>query len=78
MTRLSFGGLRAVFDLCQQLRLDPNALVRDLLGIGLRFLTSGFNLLADQAGMGLALYGHLTEEQIPKLAFESWKKCWRA
>ena len=36
MTHLSFGGLRAVFDLGQQLRLDPDALVRDLLGIGLR------------------------------------------
>ena len=37
MTHLALGRLRPVFDLRQQRRLDPDAPVRDFLGIGLRF-----------------------------------------
>src|SRR3954454_19290044 len=33
---LTLGRLRPVLDLCQQLWLNPDALVRDLLGAGLR------------------------------------------
>jgi len=36
MPHLAFGRLRPVLDLCQQLRLDPDALVRDPFGVRLR------------------------------------------
>jgi len=38
---LAFGGLRAVLDLRKQLRFDPDALVRDPLGVGLGFPDEG-------------------------------------
>jgi len=37
MTHFSLGGLRPVFDFRQQLRLDPDAAVRNPPGVGLRF-----------------------------------------
>ena len=37
MPNLSFGRLGAILDLREQLRLNPNALVRNALGIGLCF-----------------------------------------
>jgi hypothetical protein len=38
MPDFALGGFRAVFDLGQQLRLHPDALVRDALGVGLGLL----------------------------------------
>jgi len=36
MSHLAFGGFGPVFDSSQQRRLNPNAAMRDLLGVGLR------------------------------------------
>jgi hypothetical protein len=49
MPDFTLRGLRAVFDLGQQLRLHPDALVRDALGVGLG--------LADQRLQPLAQIG---------------------
>ena len=49
MPHLALGRFRAVLDLGQQLRLDPDALVRDPLGVGLG--------LADQRRQALAQIG---------------------
>ena len=49
MPHLSLGRLRAVLDLGRELRFDPDALVRDPLGVGLR--------LPDQRRQALAQVG---------------------
>jgi hypothetical protein len=45
MPYLALGGLGAVLDLGWQLGLDPDALVRDTLGVGLCFADSGLSRL---------------------------------
>jgi len=49
MAHLSLGRLRAVLDLGGQLRLNPNALVRDPLGVGLVLRISGVRRLRSSA-----------------------------
>ena len=41
----SLGRLRAIFDLCQKLGFNPDALVADALGIGLGLSDEGFKPL---------------------------------
>jgi hypothetical protein len=53
MPDLAFGGFHAVLDPGEQLRLDPDALVRDALRIGLCLPDQRRQALAQLGGRGL-------------------------
>jgi hypothetical protein len=46
MSQLSLRGLGTIFDFREQLRLHPDPLVRDPLGVGLGFADQGSEALA--------------------------------
>jgi hypothetical protein len=54
MPDLALGRLRTVLDLGKELRLDPNALVRDPFRIGLRLADKRLEALAEVGGRDLA------------------------